>query len=195
MNDTDWNSAGYEEPKRGMPTWAKVLLGCLGGCALLVVVLVLSCVGFASWVSKDPEGFGRRVEGWVKHYAGEQWRAFREAAEALQTEAGTKQLYARSPGLKDAYPTEADFLKAAREWRPLLEPVPVDLPMKHGDMQFNQQGRNTYVIGYRNSKGTRLRMTFEGGALLRITVRPGEPRIPAPVEPAEPEPPAATQEH
>lgn len=189
MSDASWDGAEASEPKRGMPTWAKILLGCLGGCGLLVLVLVLSCVGFASWVSKDPEGFERRVEGWFKDYAGEHWRQFRDAATALETAEGTRALYARSPELKGAFATETDFLKAAEGWRPLLEPVPEEMPMKRGGVQFSQQGRGSFVIGYRNSKGTRIRMTFTHGSLSQIKVEAGAPahEPPSPPDPPTPE--------
>ncbi len=189
MTENNWESEGTPAARKGLPTWAKVLLGCLGGCLLVAVILVVSCVGIFRQVSKDPEGFEKRVEGWVKSYASEHWKRFRDAAEALRSPEAARDLYGRSPDLKDTYPTEADFLKAVEGWRPLLEPVPADMPMKHGDVQFSQQGRGSYVIGYRNSKGTRIRMTFEKEQLTRVSIRAGEPTPVVPPVPEPPEPP------
>lgn len=185
MSDSSWDNAGEVEPRRGMPTWAKVTLGCSGGCCLGVIVIAVSCTAFVRHVSKDPEGFEKRIEGWVRSYASEHWNRFRDVVGALQSADGCRELYRGNPGLKDSYPTEADFLKAAEGWRPLLEPVPAEMPMKSGDVQFSQQGRGSYVIGYRNSKGHRIRASFERGSLSRISVRAAEAEPPAPPKPTE----------
>ncbi len=192
MSEERWDSSELAEPRRGLPVWGKVLIGCLGGCLLVTLVLVGSCVGFASWVSKDPEGFERRVEGFVKDFAAKEWARFREDLEALRTEAGARALYARSPRLQEAHGSEAEFLKLAASWRPLLEPAPKEIALKSDDFTYSQHGRGSYDIGYRNSLGSRIQMTYERGELVRLRVRAGDPATPS--VPETPEPPAPPEE-
>ena len=64
MTDSSWDNGGYGQPtKPGMPTWAKVMLG----CGVAAVLAMGTCVGggmyIAHRIKKDPQGFERRILG------------------------------------------------------------------------------------------------------------------------------------
>ncbi len=176
MNDGSWEGGGGTPPRQGWPTWAKVLLGCGAGCVLLLVVLTASCVYLGKWISKNPEAFEEKVSGFVQDMAKEDWGRFRGAIEQLRTEEGTKALYQQNPSLKEAYPTLEDFQKAARQWRPMLEPVPEKVPDLRGHNFHLNNNFGSKVIGYTDAKGHRVRMTFGSDGIRDFSVRKELPR-------------------
>jgi hypothetical protein len=170
MSDGTWEG-GPEEPRRGLPTWVKWLIGCGCGCGVLILALGLSCFGLARYVSRNPEAFERRITGMVRDFAREDWTFFRESAEKLRSEDGARALYAGHAGLRARYATEAEFLAAAAQWRPLLTEIPREVPdFKRGEVIYNRT-MGTRRIGFRDGKGTLIQMEFEGRDITGFTIR------------------------
>ncbi len=160
-----------------MPTWAKVVLGCCGGCALVFVLLMATCIGGATWISKHgvPE-FLDQAAG--SAFLDKAWAEMDRAVQGLRTEEGTRALYRANPGLAENYPTEEDFLKAAEEWRPNLGEFPAKRPQlrdllreKHGGGHFSINTQNgTTRIEYQIPKGGRLFLQLESDKLVDLRV-------------------------
>jgi hypothetical protein len=177
MAEGSWDDAGVHLPKKGMPLWGKITLGCCSGCALLFVLLMATCIGGAHWVSKNgvPEIFDKAVGS---AFLDKAWGEMDRAVRGLQTEEGAKALYRANPGLAENYPTEEDFLKAAEEWRtnlggfPTQRPALLDLFQKgKGAGHFSINTKNsTTRIDYQMPKGGRLFLQLESDRLVDLRV-------------------------
>ena len=167
MADASWDNGGYGKPtKVGMPTWAKVLLG----CGVVAVLAMATCVGggvyLAHRLKKDPDGFKNKVMGFAIDRMRPEWEDFRVVVEQLRTEQGCKALYAANPDLAAAWPKEADFLEAARAWQPDLASAPEltpELLQQHEGIQINTEFGGKVRISWRPRKGPRVAVTFDRG--------------------------------
>ena len=177
MADGSWDNAGTPPPKKGMPLWGKITLGCCGGCALVFVLLLVTCIGGARWISKHgvPEAFDKAVGS---AFLDKTWNVMDKAVRGLETEEGTKVLYRENPGLVENYPTEEDFLKAAEDWRPHLGEFPAQRPSLReltrdrkggGHFTINTQNSSTRVE-YQIPKGGRLYLEMESDNLVDLRV-------------------------
>ncbi len=161
MADSSWDNNGQPmQRKQGMSIWAKVALGCgvvfllgMGGC----VVLGATCT----------RAIGKAMDG-------REWGQLQAAVQQLQTEEGCKALYQSNPDLKQAYPTEENFLQQAKIWRPKLEPLPPQMPSVFtGKISYNVQvngGFRKVELGYTNGIGGKVTSRWENGRLQMISV-------------------------
>lgn len=176
MTDGSWESEAAPA-KKGMPTWAKVSLGCCGGCALVFILLMATCVGGVHWVSKHgvPGVLDKAVGS---AFLDKVWADMDRTVQSLRTEQGTKALYAANPGLSTVFPTEEDFLKEAEEWRPKLGEFPAQRPTLQelvrepkGSSHFNVNTSNGRTsIEYQIPKGGMLHLELEAEKLVDVRV-------------------------
>ena len=177
MPDASWDNTGEPAPKKGLPLWGKISLGCCGGCALGFVLLMATCVGGARWVAHHgaPEFLDQMLGS---AFLDKAWARMDEVVRALKTDEGARNLYRRNPGLADNFPTEEDFLKAAQEWRPNLGEFPAHRPTlkelmadHHGDGSFRIHTQNHVTrIDYRIPKGGRLYLELDSDKLVDLRV-------------------------
>ena len=163
MVDSSWDNSGAPAPRKGMSVWAKIGLGC--GVAFLALALL--CGGCTFFLYQKTRGT-----------LDTSWSEMRAAVDSLRTEEGARRLYAANPGLKENYATEAEFLKAAQEWRPRLGAIPQQRPdfkALFADHQLeynvrNVNGRKAVTIRYRFSQGARLLLEQENDKVVDIRV-------------------------
>lgn len=170
MTEGHWDS---ETPaaKKGLPTWAKVVLGCCGGCALVFVVIMASCLGLIRSISKN--GIPAVIDKAVgSAFLDKAWTAMAHTVASLSTEQGTKDLYRTNPGLSETFPTEADFLAAAEEWRSRLGEFPSHRPPL-GDLIRNQNGGTPFQINTNDSR-TRIDYQIPKGGMLHLELESGK---------------------
>ncbi len=164
MVDSSWNQETLPPPRKGLPTGAKIVLGCgvacllfFGGCVVLVGL----------GMKKGTEAFDTA------------WADLHADLRQLRTEEGTRALYAANPRLANRYPTVEDFLKAAAAWRPRLDEVPERRPdfktmmATHGAMQFHrsvENGVRRTRVRYPLPKGGTLRFESENDRLVDISL-------------------------
>jgi len=163
MAEGSWDNSGAPLPKKGMPLWGKITLGCCGGCALVFVLLMATCIGGVHWVSKHgvPEALDKAAGS---AFLDKAWGEMDRAVRGLKTEAGAKALYRANPGLAENYPTEEDFLQAAKEWRSNLGEFPAERPSL-GDLIMEKKGGGHFSINTQNST-TRIEYQIPGGGRL-----------------------------
>jgi hypothetical protein len=140
MVDSSWDNSGQPVEKKKMGTGMKVLLGC--GIALLLILVTCGVGGaiLGNMIKKDPKAFEARVEGFAKGLVQKDWTRMRALVDQLQTDEGAKALYQANPGLRQAHPSEDQFLQAVRAWRPRLAPLPEEAPVrKHGRRHRHRQ--------------------------------------------------------
>lgn len=163
MVESNWDNGGGDPASKGLSTWVKVGLG----CGLVLVLGMATCVGSCAYLSrkvqKDPEGFKRSVMGFVSQFIREDWEDLRAMVDQLGTDAGAQELYRQAPGLKSSFPSETAFVEASRGWRPLLEPLPKEIPdLEAHDLSYNSQIGGKVVLSYRQKNGARVRFTWDG---------------------------------
>lgn len=163
MTDSSWDNGGSDKPSRsGMPTWLKVSLG----CGIAALVLLCTCVGGTLYLQRrirqDPQGFKRQIKGMVQQKIQPDWAFLRRAVDQLQTDEGAKAFYAANPKLIGQYPSEGQFLEAARSWRPELQPIPEAMPdLESHDLQYHQ-GIGGGRLSYRLPNGKQVRLAWDG---------------------------------
>lgn len=163
MVDASWDNSGMPAPKRGMSVWAKVGLGC--GVAFLLMALL--CGGCFFW------GYQKATSS-----IDAAWGQMRTTVQSLGTEEGSRQLYAANPRLKENFPTEEEFLKAAGEWRPKLDAIPEQRPdfktlFAEQKMEYNVRnlnGHQAVSIRYRMNSGSRLFLDWDEKQLVDVRV-------------------------
>ena len=128
--DSSWDNSGLPPVKKGLPLWLKIL----GGCGLLVVLLLGSCVGLAAW------GFHK-----ASTLGAAQWPAYVATVKALEDPASTKSLYEANPALQKSYPDEAAFEQEVAAWRPAIQTPPDQMPSITTGRVFSFVGRNHTV--------------------------------------------------
>jgi hypothetical protein len=155
--DSSWDNGGYgQAPKAGLPTWAKILLGCgvtavllVGGC--VVGGAVLARRGFEK-VASDPELQGEMARAL--------WPEFKRIVEPLKDDEGARLLYGRQPQLAKRYPTTDAFLAATRPWQPVLGSLPeAPPPAEAFKVQVSFQGM---ALSYKPEGGKWLRLSVRG---------------------------------
>ncbi len=164
MADASWDNGGYGQPtKVGMPMWAKVLLG----CGVAAVLALATCVGggvyLAHRIKQDPKGFKTQVMSFAIDRMRPEWEDFRAVVTQLRTPEGCRALYAASPDLATTWPTEADFLAAARGWQPTLVAPPeltTDV-LEHGGLQISSEFGGRTRVAWRPKGGARVAVTFD----------------------------------
>ena len=176
MTDGNWEA---EAPpvQKGMPTWAKISLGCCGGCALLFIILMATCVGGGLWVSKHGlPGVMDKAVG--SAFLDKTWADMDRAVTSLRTEQGTRALYLANPGLAEDYATVEDFLKEAEQWRPKLGEFPRQRPTL-GELMRDKKGSGHFSVSTENSRtrvdyqiphGGRLYLVMEAGKVVDVRV-------------------------
>lgn len=165
MADSSWDNGGYGKPtKVGMPTWAKVLLG----CGVVAVLAMATCVGGGVYLAhrfkNDTGGFRNQVMGFAIDRMRPEWDDFRQVVEQLRTEQGCRDLYAANPDLASTWPKEADFLEAAKAWQPGLASAPEltpDLLQKHESIQINSRIGGKVRVSWRPKAGPGVAVTFD----------------------------------
>ncbi|MDP2875716.1 MAG: hypothetical protein Q8O00_05990 [Holophaga sp.] len=170
MTEGHWDS---EAPaaKKGLPTWAKIVLGCCGGCALIFVVIMASCVGLIRSISKNgvPAVIDKAVGS---AFLDKAWMEMANTVKSLSTAQGTKDLYRTNPGLSETFATEEDFLAAAEEWRPRLGEFPAQRPQL-GDLIRDQKSGGRFQINTNNSR-TRIDYQIPKGGMLYLELESGK---------------------
>lgn len=165
MTDASWDNQGMgAPPKSGLPTWAKVLLG----CGIVAVLLVGACVGGVTWLSqkakKDPEAFERGAKDFATSMIRPDYEHGAAVVRQLQTEAGCRALWLANPGLHVGFGDETAFLKAVEGWRPHLQELPPltaeALDKNHFDL--TKEPFSGVRFGYKMADGSRLRMGWDG---------------------------------
>jgi hypothetical protein len=155
--DPSWDNPAAPPRKKGLSLFGKVAIGC--GSALLCFLLA---IGATFWLlfSKATQALDR---GWASVHA---------QIQSLRTDEGVRALYRDNPGLAQNYPTEAEFLKAAREWRPKLG----DIPEKRPDIRklLKEHSGGGVVIKSRDSSEGKVMVVNIGmstGATLVVELR------------------------
>jgi hypothetical protein len=178
MADASWDNSGLPPEKKGMPTWAKVLLG----CGALFLLVMGSCVGGCVWIGnkakKDPEGFKKTIMGFAIKQIRPSWEDFRRVVGQLHDDEGTKALYRAEPELAKEYQTEEAFLEAVRSWRPKLEALPEldEKSLERGHISIQRNFGEEHV-SFRTQAGDRIEVDWDrahgqpGRRLIRIEVR------------------------
>ncbi len=165
MAEGSWDNAGTPPQQKGMPLWGKISLGCCGGCALVFVLFLATCIGGVRWVSRHgvPEALDKAVGS---AFLDKAWSGMDRAVRGLKTEEGTRALYRANPGLAENFPTEEDFLKAAEAWRPNLGEFPAQRPSL-GDLFHQKKGEGHFSVNTQNST-TRIEYQIPGGGRLYL---------------------------
>lgn len=164
MVDASWDNGGQAlVVKKGMPLWAKVLTG----CGVVVLLTGLACGGLVYVTTRklrnDPEGFKAAAMKLVVDQIRPEWEDFSAVVAQLRTPKGCQALYAANPELAKAWPTEADFLKAAATWRVDLAPLPELTPQlmdAHG-LSLQSQFHGHVTLAWRPPTGPSVRVTFD----------------------------------
>lgn len=130
MADSSWDNSGLPPQKKGMPLWVKIL----GGCGILVVLLIGSCVALGAW------GFHK-----MSTMGAAQWPSYVATVKALEDPAATKALYEANPALQKRFSDEATFEQQIAEWRPAIQTPPEQMPSITTGRVFSFVGRNHTV--------------------------------------------------
>lgn len=163
MADGSWDNGGAP-PKKGMPLWGKIALGC--GVAMLLALG--SCVALVT--------YGVRKGGEAMNQA---WAQMRKDVARLSTDEGAREMYKSNPGLGDRYPTEQAFVEASSVWRGKLNQLPErppslqDLMQGKGDIQIQssfQDGKKRSFIRVRLQDGSHLVMESDDRGLRDVRV-------------------------
>lgn len=164
MTNGSWESEAAPR-KKGMPLWAKIGLGCVGGCALVFVLLIVTCVGGAHWISQNGlPGFVDKAVG--SAFLDQAWSQMQQTVKALRTEEGTRALYRENPGLKENYPEEATFLHEAQNWRKKLGQFPTARPSLNELIKDHKEG-GAFHISNTNER-TQIDYQIPEGGLLHL---------------------------
>ncbi|HWQ11086.1 MAG TPA: hypothetical protein VN436_18335, partial [Holophaga sp.] len=127
------------DPARRETGWTRssrfwLLVG--GGLGLALAI------GLSTWRRPGPEPFRQKIDALAGRLVERHWASMHQAVRQIATDEGAKALFTSNPGLSGRIPTEASFLKLARSWRKLVQPLPEAVPrsgdgglsyVKHGD--------------------------------------------------------------
>ena len=164
MTDSTWdNGLGPAPRRKGLSIWGKLAIGC--GAGLLCFILAIGAL----------VGWGVRK---ATSTLDQGWAEMVREVQSLRTESGAQQLYRSNPGLAQTYPTEAEFLAAAEEWRPKLGDMPAQRPdfrtlfSKGGFVMSTQHsdGKKVTTLRLRLSTGATLVTETESGKLTELRV-------------------------
>jgi hypothetical protein len=120
-------------------------------------------------------GAGYAIVSWAGHAMNEPWGRLRDAAAAIQTDAGARGLYAANHGLTERFPSAEEFVTTSKAWRPKLLALPPQPPSvwtlvkSGGSMSVSESGAHTRfeMSGYR---GMSVLMVLEAGRLADLWV-------------------------
>lgn len=164
MADSSWDNGGQGTPaKAGLPTWAKVLLG----CGVVFLLLMATCFGagayFVNRFKKDPEGFKQKAMTLVLDKVRPDWEDFKTVVDQLRTPEGCRSLYGANPELARTWATETAFLEAAAQWQKDLAPTPDLTPalMEHQGLRINHDLGGRVEVGWSPKAGRAVYVTFE----------------------------------
>lgn len=166
MADSSWDNQGMGAPPRrgGLPTWAKVLLG----CGVVLLLLLGACVGGTWWLARkakeDPEGFKRGALNFAMAQIRPDYDFAAGIVKQLQDEAGTRALWQSQPGIHAEFGSEAAFLQSVEGWRTHLSDLPpLDAnDLEKGRLDLQKEPFSGVRFGYRMPDGSRLQMQWEG---------------------------------
>jgi hypothetical protein len=175
MSNSNWESDSEPTPKKGLPIWGKILIG----CATVMLLLIGGCAAGAYWLTHS----SFIADALEKH-----WGRMLSVADALQTDEGALKLYRDNPLLKKDFPTEEDFLKQATLWRDKVANLPRTSPplreltrdgfqiMKAKKQVGVRENKinvrdNVMEIGYRLPNSTRIRLCWEDNMLAEIEIQ------------------------
>ncbi|HJU82568.1 MAG TPA: hypothetical protein VJ600_00015 [Holophagaceae bacterium] len=132
MVDSSWDNSGLPPQRQGLPTWAKVLLG----CGMVMALAIGGCVAAGIYGIRKVSEMGKA-----------QWPAYVRTVKELQDPATTKALYDANPGLKRRFPDAGAFEAQISEWRPHIETPPAEMPPITSGKAISFQGRSSQVNG------------------------------------------------
>lgn len=142
---------------------------CLGVGALLV--LSLGLFAFRGGTEKeDPAQFRQKVDAMARNLIRGQWASMRQTVIQIGTDEGAKAFFASHPGLAPRIRSEAAFLKLARSWRPLVQPLPEVLPGLESRELSYVKGAGREEMRYRVPNGTYIFMKWSGGRLVELRI-------------------------
>jgi len=142
---------------------------CLGVGVLLVLSLGLFAFRDGS-AKEDPAQFRQKVDAMARNLIRDQWASMRQTVIQIGTDEGAKAFFASNPGLTPRIHSEAAFLKLARSWRPLVQPLPEVLPrLESRDLSY-VKGAGREEMRYRVPNGTYIFMKWSGGRLVELRI-------------------------
>ena len=166
MADASWDNSGLPPQKKGMPLWVKIL----GGCGIVVVLLIGSCVALGAWGLHKVATMGKA-----------QWPRYVETVKALESPEGAKTTYEANPGLQKRFSDEAAFEQQIAEWRPAIQDPPAEMPSLGSGKAFAFEGRGhhygdgssqgsvkTSVAGYKMQDGRMLAIVWREDKIVDI---------------------------
>jgi hypothetical protein len=132
----------------------------VGGVILLAGGVVAGVIGMA---------------GFVKGMASEPWAKLQEAIAATRTDEGAEAFHRAHPGLAARYPQAAQFMAAARSWRPKVDKLPREVPglwevaKAKGEMNVSTSNdETTFTLAHFH--GVTARVVTRAGALTDVTI-------------------------
>lgn len=147
-----------------------MMLGAMVGAGAILLSILGTCVRERGSSAQEPDRLKRKVNAMVKDLIRDHWNAMRKAVEQVSTDEGAKAFYAANPGLAPRIPTESAFLKVARSWRPLLQPLPEALPeLETHDLSYVKKADGA-EMSYRTPKGTKIFMKWSEDRLIEMRV-------------------------
>jgi hypothetical protein len=163
MPNSGWDNGPGPAPSKGLSIWGKLAIGC-GACLLCFILAIAALVGWG--VRKAATTLDK---GWAELH---------RDLDGLRSEAGARALYRANPGLVQTYPTEAEFLAAAAEWRPKLSEIPAQRPdlkalFTSGGFSMSarrSEGHKTNTLRLRLASGATLIVELEGEKLTDLRV-------------------------
>jgi len=176
MSDSNWDSFSEPPMKRVIPVWAKFFIG----CGIVMLVLIVSGVGFTYWAAstgKVTEFFAEKLNVALE----KNWGRLISVSDALQNDVDASKLYRDNPALVNDYPTEEVFLKNVAVWRTKLADLPrnppsLDVLHKNGfsvsiGKAIEGKKGELFGISYKISDGTRIRLCWEDEKIVELKIQ------------------------
>ncbi|HNX31578.1 MAG TPA: hypothetical protein PKM35_08235 [Holophaga sp.] len=142
-------------------------------CAAVGAMLALSLGFFLSrdrFGKEDPEQFKRRVHAMAWRLIKDHWAGMRQAVAQIATDEGAKAFFAANPGLAPRIRSEAAFVKLARSWRPLVQPLPESPPaLESRDLSY-AKAVDHVELRYQVPNGTCIFMKWSRGRLVEMRI-------------------------
>ncbi len=165
MNET-WNNPA-PEPRKGMPTWAKVLLG----CGIVAVLAVAGCTALVAW------GCSKGMT-YIQDQLREPYQVLVKELGAATTAEGMAAMYKAHPELARKFASEAAFTEELKRIQEKVGPLPETLPdmfslLKEERLKMdvkNHNGVQTYNLKYRNPGKSWLVIIWEGKTLVDLRI-------------------------
>lgn len=142
---------------------------CIGVGVLLVLAFGL-LVFRRGTAREDPVRFKQKVDAMARNLIRDQWASMRQAVAQIRTDEGAKAFFAANPGLSPRIRSEAAFLKLARSWRHLVQPLPEVMPGLESRELSYVKGAGREEMRYRVPSGTYIFMKWSGGRLVEMRI-------------------------